>query len=67
MLFTALGPATGCGNTARIVKAAHASATSLRQAALALGLVTADEFDALVPLETKLAPADRDQFGSQPK
>jgi fumarate hydratase class II len=45
MLVTALNPHIGYDNAARIAKKAHAEGTTLRQAALALGLVTAEQFD----------------------
>ena len=48
MLVTALNPHIGYDNAARIAKHAHAHGCSLREAALALGLLTADQFDAWV-------------------
>ncbi len=48
MLVTALAPRLGYDDAARIAQRAHAEGTSLRQAAIALGLLTAAEFDALV-------------------
>ena len=48
MLVTALNPHLGYDNAARIAKKAHAEGTTLRQAALALGLVTEEQFDAWV-------------------
>jgi fumarate hydratase class II len=48
MLVTALNPHIGYDNAAAIAKKAHADGTSLRDAALALGLVTAEQFDAWV-------------------
>jgi fumarate hydratase class II len=48
MLVTALNPHIGYDNAARIAKKAHADGTTLREAALALGLVTAEQFDAWV-------------------
>ncbi len=45
MLVTALNPHIGYDNSARIAKKAHAENTSLREAALALGLVSAEDFD----------------------
>ena len=48
MLVTALNPHIGYDNAARIAKKAHHEGTTLRAAALALGLVTAEEFDAWV-------------------
>ena len=45
MLVTALNPHIGYDNAAKIAKKAHADNTSLREAALALGLLTGEEFD----------------------
>jgi fumarate hydratase, class II len=48
MLVTALAPHIGYDRAARIAKAAHANGWSLREAALALGEVSATDFDAWV-------------------
>ena len=45
MLVTALNPHIGYENAAKIAQKAHRDATSLREAALALGLVSAEDFD----------------------
>jgi fumarate hydratase, class II len=45
MLVTALNPHIGYDNAAKIAKKAHHDGTTLREAALALGLVTAEDFD----------------------
>jgi fumarate hydratase class II len=45
MLVTALNPHIGYDKSAEIAKKAHKEGTSLRQAALALGHVTAEQFD----------------------
>jgi fumarate hydratase class II len=45
MLVTALNRHIGYDNAAKIAKKAHKDGTSLREAALALGLVPADKFD----------------------
>jgi fumarate hydratase class II len=58
MLVTALAPSIGYDAAARIAKAAHANGTTLRQEALASGLVSAETFDALVRPEAMLAPND---------
>jgi fumarate hydratase, class II len=58
MLVTALAPRIGYDNAARIAKAAHLNGTTLREEALASGLVGALEFDALVHPEAMLAPYD---------
>jgi fumarate hydratase class II len=56
MLATALTPKIGYDKAAYLAKAAHANGTSLREEALRLGFVTAEEFDALVRPEDMLAP-----------
>jgi hypothetical protein len=48
MLVTALNPHIGYDNAAKIAKKAHKDGTSLKAAALALGLMTAEQFDAWV-------------------
>lgn len=45
MLVTALNPYIGYDNAAKIAKKAHKEGTTLKQAALALGLVTEAQFD----------------------
>jgi len=56
MLVTALAPKIGYDQAAQVAKAAHHSGISLREAALKLGYVTADEFDALVKPEDMTHP-----------
>jgi fumarate hydratase class II len=56
MLVTALAPRIGYDQAAQIAKAAHDNGTTLREEALALDLVSAEEFDALVRPEFMLAP-----------
>ncbi|MCI0466926.1 MAG: class II fumarate hydratase [Beijerinckiaceae bacterium] len=56
MLVTALTPKIGYDNAAKIAKAAHLNGTSLREEALASGLISAGDFDALVRPEAMLAP-----------
>ena len=48
MLVTALNPHIGYENAAKIAKKAHADGSTLKEAALALGLLTEEEFDAWV-------------------
>jgi fumarate hydratase class II len=48
MLVTALNPHIGYDKAAAIAKKAHHEGTTLREAALALGFVTAEEFDAWI-------------------
>jgi len=45
MLVTALNPHIGYENSAKIALKAHRDGTSLREAALALGILSADDFD----------------------
>jgi fumarate hydratase, class II len=45
MLVTALAPVIGYDNAAKIAKYAHANGTTLREAALSLGLVDEATFD----------------------
>ena len=52
MLVTALNPHIGYDNAAKIAKHAHAKGLTLRAAALELGLVTPEQFDAWVKPET---------------
>jgi fumarate hydratase class II len=56
MLVTALAPKIGYDNAAKVAKQAHKHGTTLREEALALGFVTAEEFDAIVRADTMLAP-----------
>jgi len=48
MLVTALNPHIGYDRAAQIAKRAHAQGLSLREAALASGFVSAEQFDAWV-------------------
>jgi fumarate hydratase class II len=48
MLVTALSPRIGYDRAAEVAKKAHHEETTLKEAALALGYVSADEFDELV-------------------
>jgi fumarate hydratase class II len=48
MLVTALAPSIGYDNASKIAKTAHARGTTLKQEAVRLGLVSAEEFDRLV-------------------
>ncbi len=58
MLVTALTPKIGYDAAAKVAKKAHAEGTTLKEAALALELVTAEEFETLVRPETMLGPSD---------
>ena len=53
MLVTALAPLIGYDRAAEIAKCAHAEGTTLRQAALASGHVTAEQFEAAMASVTK--------------
>ena len=48
MLVTALAPKIGYDNAAKVAKSAHAGGTTLKEEAVRLGFVSADEFDRLV-------------------
>ncbi|NBX74435.1 MAG: class II fumarate hydratase [Alphaproteobacteria bacterium] len=55
MLVTALNPHVGYDNAAKIAKKAHAEGTTLKEAAVALGLLKAEDFDHLVRPESMVA------------
>jgi fumarate hydratase class II len=48
MLVTVLNPHIGYDNAALVAKKAFAENTTLKEAAIALGLLTAEKFDSLV-------------------
>jgi fumarate hydratase, class II len=56
MLVTALNPIIGYDNAAKVAKKAYNEGTSLREAALGLGLLSAEEFDAAVRPEDMTHP-----------
>jgi fumarate hydratase, class II len=56
MLVTALAPHIGYDRAAEIAKKAHRDGSTLREAALALGYVNAEEFDLWVRPETMTGP-----------
>src|ERR1700733_3660076 len=56
MLVTALAPKIGYDNAAKVAKAAHKNGTTLKEEALKMGLVTAEEFDHLVRPEDMIHP-----------
>ena len=60
MLVTALNPHIGYENAARIAKHAHATGQTLKAAAVELGLLTAEEFDAWVRPENMVHPKQED-------
>ncbi len=57
MLVTALAPHIGYDRAAEIAKKAHHDGSTLREAALALGQVSAEDFDAWVRPEAMTGPA----------
>jgi fumarate hydratase class II len=56
MLVTALNPHIGYDKAAKVAKKAHAEGTSLKEAAMALGFLTADEFDKFVRPDQMIGP-----------
>jgi fumarate hydratase, class II len=56
MLVTALAPTIGYDNAAKVAHTAHVDHSSLKAAALKLGLVTEEKFDALVRAEEMTHP-----------
>jgi fumarate hydratase class II len=56
MLVTALAPVIGYDNAAKVAKTAHRNGTTLRDEALALGLVDAETFDRVVRPERMVGP-----------
>jgi len=56
MLVTALNPHIGYENAAKIAKTAHQNGTTLKEEAVALGLMNADDFDKYVKPEDMIAP-----------
>ena len=56
MLVTALNPHIGYDKAAKVAKKAHAEGTSLKEAAVALGFLTAEEFDKFVRPEQMIGP-----------
>jgi len=56
MLVTALNPHIGYENAAKIAKTAHANGTTLKEEAVALGLMSAEDFDKFVKPGDMIAP-----------
>ena len=56
MLVTALTPKIGYDKATIVAKTAHKNGTTLREEAVNLGFVTANEFDALVRPENMIGP-----------
>jgi fumarate hydratase class II len=59
MLVTALNPHIGYDNAAKIAHKAHADGLTLKEAAVELGLLTAEEFDRLVRPENMVGRRDQ--------
>jgi len=57
MLVTSLNPKIGYDNAAKVAKKAHAEGTTLKESALALGLLSSEEFDELVRPEKMVGPS----------
>jgi fumarate hydratase, class II len=60
MLVTALAPRLGYDRAAEIAKKAHREGTTLREAAVTLGYLTAEEFDRMVRPEQMTRPSSVD-------
>ena len=58
MLVTALNPHIGYDNATKIAKAAHKNGTTLKEEALALGLLSEEEFDKYVRPELMIGPKE---------
>ena len=58
MLVTALNPHIGYDNAAKIAKKAHKEGTTLKAAAIELGLLTEDQFKEWVRPEKMVGPRD---------
>jgi fumarate hydratase class II len=56
MLVTALNPHIGYDNAAKVAKKAHKEHTTLKEAAISLGLLTAQKFDEVVRPENMIGP-----------
>jgi fumarate hydratase class II len=56
MLVTALAPTIGYDNAAKIAKTAHKNGTTLKEEALASGLVSAADYDRIVRPEDMIGP-----------
>jgi fumarate hydratase class II len=57
MLVTALNPHVGYDNAAKIAKKAYAEGKSLKQAAVELGILKAEDFDRLIKPEEMTHPS----------
>lgn len=59
MLVTALNPHVGYDNAAKIAKTAHKNGTTLKEEAVKLGLLTAEQFDKMVRPEEMIGPLQK--------
>ena len=59
MLVTALNPVIGYENAAKVAKIAYNENKTLKQVAVELGLVTAEQFDEVVRPEQMIAPSSK--------
>ena len=59
MLVTALSPLLGYDAAAKVAKKAHAEGSTLREAAVALGLISGEEYDQIVRPEGMIGPGPR--------
>ncbi len=64
MLVTALNPHIGYDKAAKIARKAHLEGTTLKDAAVGLGFLTASEFDRWVRPGDMLAPTSRPKSGA---
>ncbi|KAK9709924.1 hypothetical protein K7432_008740 [Basidiobolus ranarum] len=58
MLVTALNPYIGYDNAAKCAKKAHKEGTTLKEAAISLGLLTEEQFEQWVRPENMIGPSD---------
>ncbi|KAA8549128.1 hypothetical protein F0562_000812 [Nyssa sinensis] len=58
MLVTSLNPKIGYDNAAAVAKKAHKEGSTLKEAALKLGVLTSEEFDKHVVPENMIGPSD---------
>ncbi len=59
MLVTSLNPHVGYDNAAKIAKTAHKNGTTLKEEAVKLGLLTAEQFDKIVRPEEMIGPLQK--------
>src|SRR5690606_3578385 len=59
MLVTSLNPHIGYDNAAKVAKKAHKENKTLKEAAIELGLLTAEKFDEVVRPEKMIGPAEK--------